>query len=198
LGGARELTQEVTRANGRPAAPAAEMWQRRSHWGAAVLAALCCLQPQLAASAKDNQAKPDCEELGFSTLVLCSDCKLLGEYVRDERLVAECLSCCAKESDADTRYAKAVLEICKQRLPAYTHVNDFIKAAKKKYGKRVQVKYKFGAFPQIVMKTADGKTGESIRIDNWQAETIEEYLTSKLAGESQQQQQAEEAHADVL
>ncbi|KAL2920840.1 Selenoprotein F, partial [Bienertia sinuspersici] len=41
----------------------------------------------------------DCENLGFTGLALCSDCKTFSEYVKDQELVSECLKCCVEDSD---------------------------------------------------------------------------------------------------
>uniref|UniRef100_A0A7S1WZG1 Selenoprotein F n=1 Tax=Tetraselmis chuii TaxID=63592 RepID=A0A7S1WZG1_9CHLO len=139
---------------------------------------------QVVAKDDDKSTTQDCEKLGFSTLVLCSDCQLLGQYVSDDSLVAECMGCCAEETQSNKKYEKAVLEICKHRLPAYPHINDFISRQVKEYTNKVEVKFKYGAYPRIILKNSAGKTGESVRIDSWQPEHLVEYLADKLiAGE---------------
>jgi len=36
----------------------------------------------------------------------------MGEFVKDEALLADCSSCCNDDSDSATTYASAVLEVC--------------------------------------------------------------------------------------
>lgn len=41
--------------------------------------------------------------------------------------------------------------------------------------------YTQGAPPSLFMQDAEGRTVDEVSIGNWQAETLEEYLTEKLA-----------------
>merc|ERR1711937_925101 len=56
-----------------------------------------------------------CSDLGFSGLQLCSDCKLMAQYVSNKEFVSDCYDCCAEEktlSNLAVKYVSAVLEIC--------------------------------------------------------------------------------------
>eukprot|EP00192_Tetraselmis_astigmatica_P015660 CAMPEP_0117663234 /NCGR_PEP_ID=MMETSP0804-20121206/8494_1 /TAXON_ID=1074897 /ORGANISM="Tetraselmis astigmatica, Strain CCMP880" /LENGTH=167 /DNA_ID=CAMNT_0005470219 /DNA_START=259 /DNA_END=762 /DNA_ORIENTATION=- len=129
-----------------------------------------------------NSKAVDCEALGFTTLALCSDCDAMADFVKDEDLIQDCRRCCAAETRANpATYASAVLEVCKHRLPSYPHVSDFLKSKAGKYKGQIKIRYRFGAYPQLILKTPDGKAGETVRVDNWKVEHFEEFLSSKLA-----------------
>ncbi len=54
----------------------------------------------------DKQAK--CNELGFvSTVVACSDCEILAQFVKDEELVRDCKGCCVQDETVK-KYAKVM------------------------------------------------------------------------------------------
>jgi hypothetical protein len=65
------------------------------------------------APAEDSSS---CIDLGFTGMQLCSDCTTLGDFVKDDALVAECKRCCAKDSKKsklkDVKFTSGVLEIC--------------------------------------------------------------------------------------
>ena len=54
----------------------------------------------------------ECLDLGFTDTLSCSQCAKMGEFVKDEALLADCKSCCVEDSDGATTYARAVLEVC--------------------------------------------------------------------------------------
>ena len=67
----------------------------------------------LAAISKSSGKEPDCDELGFSNFVLCSDCTELHSFVRDEALFAECNRCCTPDdSKEEATFTEATLEFC--------------------------------------------------------------------------------------
>eukprot|EP00899_Mesostigma_viride_P026646 jgi/Mesvir1/7166/Mv02526-RA.1 len=126
----------------------------------------------------------DCPSLGFSGMSRCSDCVLLSEYVQDEELVADCNKCCIKtnEDTGKERYRKATLEVCSFRLGAYRSVEEFVKKKAANFPNLV-VRYKDFAMPKLIFtKPVAGQTKstESIRIDQWKTEHIEEYLQERL------------------
>ena len=100
--------------------------------------------------------------------------------MKDAELLAECKGCCAAESKkGSAKYSSAILEVCKHRLGYYPHVVDFLSTVDR-YGDQLKVKNRFGAYPSLIMKTAKGKTGETVRVDNWNKDTFEEFLALKL------------------
>jgi len=64
--------------------------------------------------------------------------------------------------------------ICHREFP---HVETFVKERSNIYP-NMKVKYHFGAPPRLNMRS--GSSSESIRIDHWKTEHIEEYLKDKL------------------
>ncbi|KAG0586037.1 hypothetical protein KC19_2G058700 [Ceratodon purpureus] len=127
-----------------------------------------------------------CDELGFTGLVLCSDCDSLVEYVKDKELEADCRKCCAEEFENDLskmKYARAVLEICLRKVMFYPNIQTFIDEKLSDFPE-VSVKYRFGAPPKLIMKDEKGSQKESIRIDNWKTEQIEQFLKQKVISEA--------------
>lgn len=59
----------------------------------------------------------------------------------------------------------------------FPHVETFLKERISSYP-NMQVKYYFGAPPRLKLKA--GAKSETIRIDHWKTEHIEEYLKDKL------------------
>lgn len=123
-----------------------------------------------------------CEDLGFTGLALCSDCDSLAEYVKDKELEADCRKCCAEESEnalSKMKYAGAVLEICLRKVMFYPNIQTFIDEKLSNFPE-VDVKYRYGAPPKLIMKDEQGNHKESIRIDNWKTQQIEQFLSEKV------------------
>lgn len=59
----------------------------------------------------------------------------------------------------------------------FPHVDTFVNQRSSKYP-TMQVKYYFGAPPRLKLRAGD--KSETIRIDHWKTEHIEEYLNDKL------------------
>ncbi|GJP44001.1 hypothetical protein CLOM_g3396 [Closterium sp. NIES-68] len=122
----------------------------------------------------------ECEALGFTGLALCSDCDQLATFVKDAKLEAECRSCCVTDEDKSTQqYASAVLEVCMRRVQWMPVVSEFIETKATDYP-NLQVRYRINALPKLIMKDADGKSADVIRIENWKLEHIEQFLKEKL------------------
>ncbi|KMT15496.1 hypothetical protein BVRB_3g058500 [Beta vulgaris subsp. vulgaris] len=124
----------------------------------------------------------DCENLGFTGLALCSDCKTLSEYVKDQELVSDCLKCCVEDSDdsmSKITYAGALLEVCMRKLVFYPEIVGFIEEEKEKFPS-VKVQYSFNSPPKMIMLDDNGEHAETIRIDNWKREHILQFLRGKL------------------
>eukprot|EP01025_Chloroclados_australasicus_P030232 TRINITY_DN30345_c0_g1_i1.p1 TRINITY_DN30345_c0_g1~~TRINITY_DN30345_c0_g1_i1.p1 ORF type:complete len:148 (-),score=15.99 TRINITY_DN30345_c0_g1_i1:388-831(-) len=122
-----------------------------------------------------------CQELGFTGLQACSDCARLGEFVKHAELVKECESCCIQldtGDDSSVQYQSVVLEVCKYRLQGLPHIEEFVKNKAKKY-KFLKIRYSIGAAPKLILYSEAGK--DSIRIDNWKTEHVEEYLNDKFS-----------------
>lgn len=128
----------------------------------------------------------ECENLGFTGLALCSDCKTFAEYVKDQELVSDCLKCCVEDSDdsmSKVTYAGALLEVCMRKLVFYPEIVGFIEEEKDKFPS-VKVQYSFNSPPKMIMLDDNGDHAETIRIDNWKREHILQFLRGKLKSAS--------------
>ncbi|XP_074320093.1 uncharacterized protein LOC141656905 [Silene latifolia] len=124
----------------------------------------------------------ECENLGFTGLALCSDCKTFSEYVKDQELVSDCFKCCVEDSDdsmSKVSYAGALLEVCMRKLVFYPEIVGFIEEEKEKFPS-VKVQYSFNSPPKMIMLDDNGEHAETIRIDNWKREHILQFLRGKL------------------
>jgi len=75
---------------------------------ASLFALVCLVVPT-------TRAYSECEVMGFSETLMCSDCKKLSEYVdASHPITEECLNCCTPESvqDGSIQYSAAVLSVC--------------------------------------------------------------------------------------
>jgi hypothetical protein len=66
----------------------------------------------LLCGASAGPSPEECLALGFTDTLSCGQCQKMGEFVKDEALLADCSSCCNDDSDSATTYASAVLEVC--------------------------------------------------------------------------------------
>ncbi|GAB2220060.1 hypothetical protein Droror1_Dr00007703 [Drosera rotundifolia] len=128
----------------------------------------------------------ECEKLGFTGLALCSDCKTLSEYVKDQELVLECLRCCVEDSDdsmSKVTYAGAILEVCMRKLVFYPEIVGFVEDDKDKFPS-LRVQYAFNSPPKLILLDDDGEQKETVRIDNWKREHILQFLHRKVKSSS--------------
>ncbi|XP_015077085.1 selenoprotein F [Solanum pennellii] len=155
--------------------------ERERVMGVIQVALLCFVVGVLGAKAEQLSTK-ECENLGFTGLALCSDCRTLAEYVKDQELVSECLSCCTEDSDdamSKVVYSGAVLEVCMRKLVFYPEVVGFIEEEKDQFP-FVKVQYAFNSPPKLIMLDDHGEQKETIRIDNWKREHILQFLKEKV------------------
>ncbi|KAG2444901.1 hypothetical protein HXX76_001637 [Chlamydomonas incerta] len=127
----------------------------------------------------DKQTK--CDELGFiASQVACSDCELLSQFVKDEELVRDCKGCCVQD-EAVKKFTKAELIIDQWRASTLQQVKDFIEKRAASYAPHLKVAYTHGATPKIRLSGGvDGAPSETVRIDNWKADHIAEFLDQRL------------------
>eukprot|EP00243_Klebsormidium_subtile_P004026 TRINITY_DN17803_c0_g1_i1.p1 TRINITY_DN17803_c0_g1~~TRINITY_DN17803_c0_g1_i1.p1 ORF type:complete len:180 (+),score=19.82 TRINITY_DN17803_c0_g1_i1:25-540(+) len=133
-------------------------------------------------SANDSKAELSCEELGFTGLGLRRFCDTFAEYVKDAELEADCRRCSIPDDGDDASkvvYASATLEVCSRKVRYYSAVSTFLEKHMKDHPK-LTLKHRSGSAPKLVMKDKDGKVQETIRIDNWKTEHINEFLKQKL------------------
>ncbi|KIZ07426.1 selenoprotein Flags: Precursor [Monoraphidium neglectum] len=117
----------------------------------------------------------------FTGLASCSDCDLLGEYLPEsDALLADCKACCVKDVQEAAKFTKAVIELCPFKRAGLPQIEEFIKKQKKAFGAALSVREYPGAYPKLVLSDKASGAHSSIRIDNWRASTIAEYLRDKL------------------
>ncbi|EFJ30489.1 hypothetical protein SELMODRAFT_440387 [Selaginella moellendorffii] len=136
----------------------------------------------LGAVALCGRADKTCEELGFTGLALCSDCDAFAEIVKDQELELDCRKCCAEENEeslSKLTFSGARLEVCMRKLMFYPHVQTFIESKLEKFP-AVQAQYRFNASPKLILLDEDGNEKETVRIDNWKTEHIEQFLEQKV------------------
>ncbi|EYU40947.1 hypothetical protein ABFS82_07G101700 [Erythranthe guttata] len=137
--------------------------------------------------AEQKLSTKECEKLGFTGLALCSDCHTFAEYIKDQDLVAECLKCCAEDSDDATSkviYSGAILEVCMRKLVFYPELVGFIEEEKDKFPS-VRVQYAYNSPPMLIMLDDEGQHKETIRVDNWKREHILQFLKEKVKPSSE-------------
>ncbi|KAJ4748200.1 Selenoprotein family protein [Rhynchospora pubera] len=136
----------------------------------------------LALAFSDRFSAKQCEDLGFTSLALCSDCNTLAEYVKDEDLVSDCRKCCSEDSDnslSKVTFSGAILEVCMRKLGFYPEIVAFIEEEKDEFS-HVRVQYAYASPPKLIMLDSDGHHKETIRIDNWKRDHIRQFLKEKL------------------
>ncbi|KAJ3678165.1 hypothetical protein LUZ60_001968 [Juncus effusus] len=124
----------------------------------------------------------ECEDLGFTGLALCSDCRTFSEFVKDQELVSDCLKCCSEDSDdsiSKVTYSSAILEVCMRKVAFYPEILNFIEEEKDEFP-FVKVQYAYAAPPKLIMLDNDGHHKETIRIDNWKRDHIRQFLKEKV------------------
>jgi len=129
----------------------------------------------------------ECRDLGFDKHTLqCSSCDILTE-VNLSVLKPNCTSCCIQDNvNAEaTKYPKARLEVCGWRLGAYPQVQAFVKSDRPKAFPNLTIKYVRGADPIIKLMEEDGEVMETLAIDKWNTDSVEEFLQMYLIQEDE-------------
>ncbi|XP_065161373.1 selenoprotein F [Atheta coriaria] len=127
----------------------------------------------------------DCWALGFNKAnLLCSSCDQLPKFdldiIRDH-----CKECCHHDESAQGNkvYAKAVLEVCTCKFGAYPQIQAFIKSDRPAKFSNLQIKYVRGLDPIIKLYNKDGHLKETVAIEKWNTDSVEEFLNTHLEKE---------------
>jgi hypothetical protein len=122
-----------------------------------------------------------CRDLGFGSVVLCSDCEQLQKFVRDSELVAECRRCCAPDAAKKAAfYQTAVLEVCPQSITAFPHIEEFVNKKAADFSEGLTVRHEFGRSPRLLLVPLGGGSTDVVPIAGWKTEHVEEFLREKL------------------
>lgn len=123
----------------------------------------------------------ECAEKGFSTSLLCRSCKSLGDFKLDF-LSNECKKCCEEDSDDEqqTIYSFARLEVCGWKLGRFPQIQAFVKSDRVLNHPGLKVEYVRGADPIMHMLDENKQTVETLSIEKWNTDSIDEFLSVRL------------------
>ncbi|PNH07822.1 selenoprotein [Tetrabaena socialis] len=122
--------------------------------------------------------EPSCDALGFTGDVVCSDCDVLVQFVKDAELEADCRRCCVKDTVTSKRFHKAELVVDQWRANTLPEIKQFIEKHAKSFAPALKVLYSQNSSPKLRLSGPDGS--EAVRIDNWKAASIAEFLKERL------------------
>lgn len=93
-----------------------------------------------------------------------------------------CKSCCYQDDYVSTikKYARAVLEVCTCKFGAYPQIQAFIKSGRPQKFDNLQIRYARGLDPVIHMHDKDGNLQETVAIEKWNTDSVEEFLHTHL------------------
>lgn len=93
-----------------------------------------------------------------------------------------CKECCQKDSATPTlkRYPKAVLEVCTCKFGAYPQIQAFIKSDRPAKFPNLTIKYLRGLDPIVKLIDDDGNVKETLSINKWNTDTVEEFFDTHL------------------
>lgn len=112
----------------------------------------------------------------YSCLILLQ-IKILLIFCREH-----CKECCHPDetSSVDKVYAKGVLEVCTCKFGAYPQIQAFIKSDRPAKFPNLQIKYVRGLDPIIKLFDKDGHLQETVAIEKWNTDSVEEFLNTHL------------------
>ncbi|KAG5900680.1 hypothetical protein JTB14_005945 [Gonioctena quinquepunctata] len=124
----------------------------------------------------------DCWALGLHKLnLLCSSCDQLPKFNLNE-ITSLCKECCRQDEvgSSEKIYHKAVLEVCTCKFGAYPQIQAFIKSHRPSMFPNLQIKYARGLDPIIRLYDKDGHLQETVAIEKWNTDSVEEFLNTHL------------------
>lgn len=129
----------------------------------------------------------DCTSLGFTKAnLLCSSCDQLKDFSL-EPLIPHCKECCHNDESVpkDKKYARAILEVCTCKFPAYPQIQAFVKSDRPAKFPNLQIKYVRGLDPIIKLLDKDGIVKDTVAIEKWNTDSVEEFLNTHLDKEEE-------------
>lgn len=131
-----------------------------------------------------TSSSEQCAAWGFDpSELLCSTCDDMSRFQLGSALIRECQSCCHNDGRKfeSVKYPKAILEVCGWRLGAYPQVQAFIKSERTSRYPGLTIKYVRGADPTIKLLDEEEDVVETLAIDKWNTDSVEEFLDLYLA-----------------
>lgn len=129
----------------------------------------------------------DCAALGFiKANLLCSSCDQLKDFSLDQ-IVDHCTQCCHNDKSVsnEKKYARAILEVCTCKFPAYPQIQAFCKSDRPAKFPNLQIKYVRGLDPIIKLLDKDGIVKDTVAIEKWNTDSVEEFLKTHLEKEEE-------------
>lgn len=83
-------------------------------------------------------------------------------------------------NSTEKTYYKAVLEVCTCKFGAYPQIQAFIKSERPDKYPNLQIKYVRGLDPIIKMYDKDGHLQETVAIEKWNTDSVDEFLSTHL------------------
>jgi len=150
-------------------------------------AALLALLTQFVIESVALQSLEECRTLGFHTpTLLCSSCDDIQRFdIKDKQVITNnCRDCCTDDGKTlesrESKYPKAILEVCGWRLGAYPQVQAFIKSDRVQRYPGLTIKYVRGKDPIIKLLDEDDDVVEELAIDKWNTDSVEEFLSTYI------------------
>uniref|UniRef100_A0A914AJW0 Selenoprotein F n=1 Tax=Patiria miniata TaxID=46514 RepID=A0A914AJW0_PATMI len=145
---------------------------------------LCLIQVARSSGQFESPSPPlrqDCFALGLSSNLLCSSCSVLPNHGL-ESLVPDCQTCCHKDNDAEDQklYPKAILEVCSCKLGRFPQIQAFVKGERAQNFPNLEIKFKRGADPALKFLNEKNQVQETLSIERWNTDTVEEFLQERL------------------
>lgn len=93
-----------------------------------------------------------------------------------------CKECCYHDetNTPEKKYARAVLEVCTCKFGAYPQIQAFVKSDRPSKFPNLQIKYIRGLDPIIKLYDKDGHLQETVAIEKWNTDSVEEFLNTHL------------------
>jgi len=123
-----------------------------------------------------------CLHRGFSTQLTCSSCMELHQFNLDQ-LSESCQQCCqpeAESSSAKKIYPYALLIVCECKFGRYPQIEAFVRSQRVKKFPGLEIRYAQGADPVIKLLNENREVEETLGIDRWNTDAVEEFLSERL------------------
>uniref|UniRef100_A0A1X7VAK9 Selenoprotein F n=1 Tax=Amphimedon queenslandica TaxID=400682 RepID=A0A1X7VAK9_AMPQE len=138
-----------------------------------VLVALTSLLSVLLGALADGIGT-DCSLKGFGSSLLCSSCDELKRFELSE-LRDECLKCCQKTGSNNEQ---GMFMSCRYQCLCY--ILGFVKGNAPSQFPSLKIKYMRGADPTLKLLDDNQAVVDTLSIDKWDSNTLEEFLKEKL------------------
>lgn len=122
-------------------------------------------------------ANDQCLLKGFNPSVLmCDTCEVMHKIIDHQESYVNCKACCIEK--VDEKYELAIMEVDKRYLSYMKEISSIID---KKAELHLKVRYRYGSpVLQMYKFKSDSEPTETISINSWDKNTIEDYLSSHL------------------